>query len=69
MFSFVGVLVRGPLPGRVRVAEVDCEVCCDCGFLVAVHLDALVPGQGSAQQIWQVDHFADEAVMNGIDTV
>ena len=45
----VGVLVAGPLPGRVRVAEVDLAVRGDRDLRVQRHLLALVPGQRPAQ--------------------
>ena len=44
----VGVLVRGALPGCVRVAEVDVDVGVHGDLLPLAHLRALVPGQRGA---------------------
>ena len=49
----VGVLVAAPLPGRVRVAEVDLAVRGHRDLRVRAHLPALVPGQRPAQRIRQ----------------
>src|SRR3954469_17553516 len=41
----VGVLVRAPLPGRVRIAKVDLQACIDPQPCVLRHLGPLVPCQ------------------------
>jgi hypothetical protein len=46
----VGVLVRAPLPGRVRIAEIDIDAGVDLEAHVLSHLVALVPGQATAQR-------------------
>ena len=46
----VGVLVRAPLPGRMRIAEEDLEPGRGAGLRMQRHLPALVPGQGPAHR-------------------
>src|SRR3954469_8009553 len=45
----VGVFVRAPLPGALRVAEVDGDARVDREAAVLCHLVALVPGERAAQ--------------------
>jgi hypothetical protein len=45
----VGVLIRAPLPGAVRITEVDLDTGIDAELHVVAHLFALVPGQAASQ--------------------
>lgn len=58
----VGVLVRAPFPGRVGVGEVHGQVRGHSELGVAGHLGALVPGQRTAHQRWQVVDPIDEHI-------
>ena len=50
----IGVLVRTSLPGAVGVAEVDRDAGVDREVDMAVHLFALVPGDGAHQILGQL---------------
>jgi len=58
----VGVLVRGALPGRVWVGEVDPDAAGVLDPLVVEHLVALVPGQRAPECRWQSGEERDERV-------
>ena len=49
----VGVLVAGALPRGVRVTEEDRDIGVDLDLLSLAQLDALVPGEGPAQGLWE----------------
>ena len=62
----VGVLVGGPLPRAVRIAEVDLHACVDPEPRMFGHFGALVPGQRPPQLLGQGGDRADDGVAHGL---
>src|SRR5258708_1470914 len=58
----VGILIRSPLPRRVRVGEIHRDIGCEGEGGVLGHLGALVPGDRSAQVRGHVPDGLDDAL-------
>src|SRR5215211_7045045 len=65
----VGVLVGAPLPGAVRVTEVDRQAGVDPQLGVLGQLGALVPGQGPAQLVGQRRDRGGDRVADSLSAV
>lgn len=58
----VGVFVGAALPGAVRIAEVDGQLCEDLQVSVPRHFCALIPGQRPAEMLGKTDDAARDGV-------
>src|SRR5690606_40564612 len=65
----VGVLVAGPLPRAVRIAEEDVDIVVDAYLCVVGHLGALVPGERLAQLLGQGGDSRGDRVAHGLGSV
>ena len=62
----VGVLVGSTLPRCLGVAEVDVKIGVYSELSVLGHLGSLVPGQGTAELMWQGGDRQRDRVTNGL---
>ena len=62
----VGVLVGSTLPGTLGVAEVDVKIGVYAELSVLGHLGSLVPGQGTAELMWQGGDRRSDRVAYGL---
>ncbi len=62
----VRVLVRSALPGALRVAEVDLNVCSDRELLVRRHLQPAIPGQRFPQLGRQAPNLLGKSPHDGL---
>ena len=58
----VGVLVRSPLPGAPRVAEIDVHLRRDREVFVVSHFETSVPGQGLLQLLGKTPNLFDQSL-------
>jgi hypothetical protein len=65
----VGVLVSAALPWTLRIAKVDLHACIDLETIVLSHFGSLVPGQRTAQFLWQGGDGTSNRVPYGFSSV
>ena len=62
----VGVLVRGPLPRRTRVSEVDRQISGHGHRRMLGHLGALIPGQAQSHEVRQPLQMLDQHISDTV---
>lgn len=65
----VCVLVTAPLPGALRIAEVDIETCIEPKLRVLGHLGSLIPGQRAPQMGGQFADRLSDGIPDGFGAV